>query len=128
MLLTKQNGIGLCSSICISKELLHLLSCSFFLVQFMELLGEHPKLLLSEPNVTYQGKPLYMQKPEVVEKMTRPNLKLPLFDLMDKVSKDIIHVNGTTVKNDKKTSSQLKLRISFKTSDVTTDVDMASGA
>ncbi|KAF9605511.1 hypothetical protein IFM89_017530 [Coptis chinensis] len=104
------------------------LETSITLQKFMELVGEHPKLLLSKPSVTYQGKTLYMQAPPVLEEMTRSNLKLPLFDLMDKMSKDVIHVTGMTNKDDKKTSCLRKLRIVFKGVDGITDVDMASGA
>lgn len=104
------------------------LETSVTLQKFIEILGEHPKLLLSKPSVTYQGKSLYMQAPPILEEMTRSNLKLPLFELMDKVSKDVIHVNGMTVKNDKKTSCLLKLRVVFKGVDGIRETDMASEA
>ncbi|XP_077218120.1 NEDD8-activating enzyme E1 catalytic subunit-like isoform X3 [Tasmannia lanceolata] len=67
------------------------------LQKFMELLGEHPGLLLSKPSVTYRGKNLYMQAPAVLEEMTRPNLQQPLFNLMGKVPKDVIHVNAEKI-------------------------------
>lgn len=79
----------------------------------MDLLGEHPKLLLSKPSVTYQGKNLYMQAPEVLEVMTRPNLHKPLYELMGNTVKDVIHVTGTINSNVKKTCLR-KLRIVFK--------------
>ncbi|KAF5195326.1 Nedd8-activating enzyme e1 catalytic subunit [Thalictrum thalictroides] len=104
------------------------LDTSVTLQKFIELIGEHPKLLLSKPSITYRGKTLYMQAPPVLEEMTRSNLILPLYDLMDKVSKDVIHVNGMTSKNDAKQSCLLKLRIVFKGIDGMTDMDMASGA
>ncbi|PIA30835.1 hypothetical protein AQUCO_05400140v1 [Aquilegia coerulea] len=104
------------------------LDTSVTLQKFIELIGEHPLLLLSKPSVTYRGKTLYMQAPPVLEEMTRSNLKLPLYDLMDKVAKDVIHVNGMTSKNDTKQSCLLKLRIVFKGIDGMTDMDMASGA
>lgn len=69
-----------------------------------------------------------MQAPPVLEEMTRSNLRLPLYDLMDKVAKDIIHVTGVTGQNDKKTSCLRKLRVVFKGVDGVTDMDMAGGA
>ncbi|XP_077218119.1 NEDD8-activating enzyme E1 catalytic subunit-like isoform X2 [Tasmannia lanceolata] len=99
------------------------------LQKFMELLGEHPGLLLSKPSVTYRGKNLYMQAPAVLEEMTRPNLQQPLFNLMGKVPKDVIHVNGTTLTNGKKTSCLRKLRVVFKgIVDGVVDMDTAGGA
>ncbi|KAL5701753.1 E1 ubiquitin-activating enzyme [Ranunculus cassubicifolius] len=105
------------------------LDTSVTLQKFIELVAEHPNLLLSKASVTYRGKSLYMQAPPVLEEMTRDNLKLPLYELMGNVAKDVIHVNGTTIRNDKKALLQLKLRIVFKGIDgVVADVDMASGA
>ncbi|KMZ70001.1 NEDD8-activating enzyme E1 catalytic subunit [Zostera marina] len=89
------------------------LDSSITLSKFMDLLGEHPKLLLSKPSVTYQGKNLYMQAPEVLEVMTRPNLHKPLYELMGNTVKDVIHVTGTINSNVKKTCLR-KLRIVFK--------------
>ncbi|XP_057475985.1 NEDD8-activating enzyme E1 catalytic subunit-like [Actinidia eriantha] len=91
--------------------------------EFISLLEDHPKLLLSRASVTHRGKNLYMQAPPVLEEMTRSNLDLPLFDLMDKVPKDVVHVTGTTSKSDKKASSLRKLRIVFKGVDGVTDMD-----
>lgn len=69
-----------------------------------------------------------MQAPPVLEEMTRSNLSLPLFDLMGKASKDVIHVTGMTCKNDQKTSCLRKLRVVFKGVDGVTDMDVAGGA
>lgn len=96
--------------------------------QFIDLLEEHPKLRLSRASVTHRGKNLYMQAPPVLEEMTRPNLSLTLFELMGKLSKDVVHVNGTTTKNDKKTSCLRKLSVVFKGVDGVTDMDTAGGA
>ena len=92
------------------------------------MLEEHPKLLLSKASVRHQTMNLYMQAPPVLEEMTRSNLNLPLFELTGKVPKDIIHVTGTTSKDDKKTSCLRKLRLVFKGADAVTDLDMAVGA
>lgn len=94
----------------------------------MDLLEEHPKLQLSKASITHRGKNLYMQAPPVLEEMTRSNLSLPLFDLMGKLSKDVVHVNGTTTKNDQKVSCLRKLRVAFKGVDGVTDMDTAGGA
>uniref|UniRef100_A0A5B7AB55 NEDD8-activating enzyme E1 catalytic subunit n=1 Tax=Davidia involucrata TaxID=16924 RepID=A0A5B7AB55_DAVIN len=104
------------------------LDTSVTLQKFIDLLEEHPKLLLSRASVTHRGKNLYMQAPPVLEEMTRSNLNLPLFDLMDKIPKDNIHVTGTTSKSDKKTSCLRKLHVVFKGIDGVTDMDMAGGA
>lgn len=69
-----------------------------------------------------------MQAPPVLEEMTRSNLDLPLFDLMDKIPKDTVHVNGMTGKGDKKQSCLRKLQVVFKGINGVTDVDMAGGA
>lgn len=69
-----------------------------------------------------------MQAPPVLEEMTRPNLSLPLYDLLGKIPKDVVHVTGITSKNDKKNSSLRKLRVVFKGIDGVTDMDMAGGA
>ncbi|KAL5984463.1 NEDD8-activating enzyme E1 catalytic subunit [Asimina triloba] len=105
------------------------LETSVTLQKFIELIGEHPSLLLSKSSITYRGKNLYMQAPPVLEEMTRCNLQLPLFDLMGKVPKDVIHATGMTSVNDKKSSSLRKLRISFKgVVDGVVDMDTAGGA
>ncbi|XP_059632553.1 NEDD8-activating enzyme E1 catalytic subunit isoform X2 [Cornus florida] len=104
------------------------LDTSVTLQKFIDLLEEHPKLLLSRASVSHHGKNLYMQAPPVLEEMTRSNLNLRLFDLMDKIPKDIIHVTGTTSKGDHKTSCLRKLRVVFKGIDGVTDMDMAGGA
>lgn len=100
----------------------------FLWQQFIGLLEEHPKLLLSKASVTHQRNNLYMQAPPVLEEMTRSNLSLPLFDLMGKTTKTTLHVTGTTSKNDKKTSALRKLRVVFKGVDGVTDMDTAGGA
>ncbi|KAG6518097.1 hypothetical protein ZIOFF_021499 [Zingiber officinale] len=58
------------------------------------------QLLVSKASVTYRGKNLYMQSPPILEEMTRANLQLRMFDLMDKVPRD--------------TSFLRKLRVVFK--------------
>ncbi|XP_023528363.1 NEDD8-activating enzyme E1 catalytic subunit [Cucurbita pepo subsp. pepo] len=104
------------------------LDSSISLQKFIELLEDHPKLLLSKASVTHRGKNLYMQAPPVLEEMTRSNLSVPLFDLMGKVLKDVVHVTGVASKNDKKTSCLRKLRVAFKGVDGVTDMDTAGGA
>ncbi|XP_038897781.1 NEDD8-activating enzyme E1 catalytic subunit [Benincasa hispida] len=104
------------------------LDSSITLQKFIDLLEDHPKLLLSKASVTHRGKNLYMQAPPVLEEMTRSNLGVPLFDLMGKVLKDAVHVTGVASKNDKKTSCLRKLRVAFKGVDGVTDMDTASGA
>ncbi|OWM83059.1 hypothetical protein CDL15_Pgr011741 [Punica granatum] len=97
--------------------------------KFIDMLEEHPRLLLSKASVTHRGKNLYMQAPPVLEEMTRSNLSLPLFDLMGKVSRDVIHVAGLSSMDNKKASSMRKLRVAFKgVPDGVTDMDMAGGA
>ncbi|KAK9137208.1 hypothetical protein Sjap_007802 [Stephania japonica] len=96
------------------------------LQKFIELVGDHPKLQLSKASVTHRGKNLYMQAPPVLEEMTRSNLNLPLYELMDKVPKDVVHVSGTVNKDDKKTSVLRKLRVVFKGIDGVTDMDTAN--
>ncbi|KAA0049385.1 NEDD8-activating enzyme E1 catalytic subunit [Cucumis melo var. makuwa] len=104
------------------------LDSSITLQKFIDLLEDYPKLLLSKASVTHRGKNLYMQAPPVLEEMTRSNLGVPLFDLMGKVLKDVVHVTGVASKNDKKTSCLRKLRVTFKGVDGVTDMDTASGA
>lgn len=94
----------------------------------MDQLQEHPKLLLSKASVRHREKNLYIPAPPVLEELTRSNLNLPLFDLMGKIQKDIVHVTGTTTKNEKKTSCLRKLRVVFKGIDGATDMDTAGGA
>lgn len=96
--------------------------------QFIDMLEEHPKLFLSKASVRHLGKNLYMQAPPVLEEMTRSNLSLPLFELMGKVPKDVVHVTGVTIQNDSKSSCLRKLRVVFKGIDGVTDMDMAGGA
>ncbi|GAV84594.1 ThiF domain-containing protein/UBACT domain-containing protein/E2_bind domain-containing protein/UBA_e1_thiolCys domain-containing protein [Cephalotus follicularis] len=104
------------------------LDISVTLRKFIDLLEEHPKLLLSKASVRHRGKNLYMQAPPVLEEMTRSNISLTLYELMDKVPKDIIHVTGSTRRDDKKTSCLRKLRVVFKGVEGVTDMDMAGGA
>ncbi|KAF8401652.1 hypothetical protein HHK36_012598 [Tetracentron sinense] len=104
------------------------LDTSITLQEFITLLEEHPKLLLSKASVLHRKKNLYMQAPPILEEMTRSNLSLPLFDLIGQVSKDVVHVNGMTNKNGKKTSSLRKLRVIFKGIDGVSDMDTAGGA
>ncbi|XP_058082814.1 NEDD8-activating enzyme E1 catalytic subunit [Magnolia sinica] len=105
------------------------LDASISLQKFIELIGEHPRLLLSKPSITHHGKNLYMQAPPVLEEMTRSNLQLPLFELMGKLPKDIIHATGMTCVNGKKMSCLRKLRVMFKgIVDGVADMDTAGGA
>ncbi|KDP40122.1 hypothetical protein JCGZ_02120 [Jatropha curcas] len=104
------------------------LDTSVTLQKLIDMLEEHPKLLLSKASIIHRGKNLYMQAPPVLEEMTRSNLSLPLFELMGKVSKGIVHVNGMTNQNGSKTSCLRKLRVVFKGIDGVTDMDMAGGA
>jgi len=98
------------------------------LQKFMDLLAEHPMLKMSRTSVMYQGNNLYMQAPPVLEEMTRSNLQIPLFELMGKVPKDVVHVNGTTNIDDKKSSASRKVRVTFKgIADEVTDMDTACG-
>ncbi|CAH9080601.1 unnamed protein product [Cuscuta europaea] len=98
---------------------------SVTLKKFIDMLEDHPKLLLTRASVTYRGKNLYMQAPQVLEEMTRSNLDLPLYDLMDKTSRDVIHVSGMAGKGDTKQSSLRKLRVAFNGTDGV--ADMADG-
>ncbi|KAL0918633.1 hypothetical protein M5K25_010652 [Dendrobium thyrsiflorum] len=96
--------------------------------QFIEILGEHPKLLLLKPSITHRGNNIYMQSPPILEEMTRSNLQQPLYDLMGKVSKDTVHVSGMAENNGKKSSSLMKLCVLFKgiaAPDVATQMDTA---
>ncbi|CAA6654142.1 unnamed protein product [Spirodela intermedia] len=97
------------------------------LSELIELLGEHPKLQLSKPSITQQGKNLYMQAPPVLEELTRSNLPLPLFDLMGRAPRGIIHATGFANKNGKRTSCLRKLRVVFKgvVDEGAANVDMA---
>lgn len=104
------------------------LDISVTLQKFINMLEEHPRLLLSKASVTHRGKNLYMQAPPVLEEMTRSNLDQLLFDLMGKVPRDVIHVTGMSRKDDKKVSSLMKLRVAFKGVDGVVDMDMAGGA
>ncbi|KAG7018684.1 NEDD8-activating enzyme E1 catalytic subunit [Cucurbita argyrosperma subsp. argyrosperma] len=121
-------NISLISDVEKSCKILHDVTPTFCVKQFIELLEDHPKLLLSKASVTHRGKNLYMQAPPVLEEMTRSNLSVPLFDLMGKVLKDVVHVTGVASKNDKKTSCLRKLRVAFKGVDGVTDMDTAGGA
>lgn len=98
------------------------------LKKFVDMLEEDPKVLMTKASITYHGKNLYMQAPPVLEEMTRSNLELPLYDLMDKIPKDVLHATGTINKDDKKSSGLRKLRVVFKGIDGVADMDMAGGA
>lgn len=104
------------------------LDTSVTLKKFIELLEDHPKLFLAKGSVRHRGKNLYMQAPPILEEMTRSNLDLPLFDLMEKIPKDIVHVTGTAGKGDQKQSCLRKLRVVFRGVDGITEIDMAGGA
>lgn len=90
------------------------LESSTTLKQFIELLGQHPKILMSKSSITHRGINLYMQSPPILEEMTRSNLKLPLYELMGKIPSDIIHISGMAENKGKKTSCVRKLRVVFK--------------
>ncbi|KAK8491759.1 hypothetical protein V6N12_057800 [Hibiscus sabdariffa] len=98
------------------------------LKKFTDMLGEHPKLLMTKASITYHGKNLYMQAPPVLEEMTRSNLELSLYDLMDKIPKGILHAISTIDKDNRKSSGLRKLRVVFKGVDGVVDMDMAGGA
>ncbi|KAF2287894.1 hypothetical protein GH714_003111 [Hevea brasiliensis] len=83
--------------VCGPGVLIHL-DTSVTLQKFIDMLEEHHKLFFSKASVTHRGKNLYMQAPPVLEEMTRSNLSLPLFELMGKVPKDIVHVTGIPAK------------------------------
>ncbi|XP_004289506.1 PREDICTED: NEDD8-activating enzyme E1 catalytic subunit-like [Fragaria vesca subsp. vesca] len=103
------------------------LDTSVTLQTFIELLEEHPKLLLSKASIAHRGNNLYMQAPPVLEEMTKSNLSKSLYDLMGKIPKDVVHATGTTNKNDIKTSVLRKLRVVFKIVDGITDMETAAG-
>ena len=69
-----------------------------------------------------------MQAPPILEEMTRSNLDKPLFDLMDRTPKDIVHVTGSAGKSDSKQSCLRKLRVVFKGVAGFADMDVAGGA
>ncbi|KAF8079806.1 hypothetical protein N665_0999s0005 [Sinapis alba] len=101
------------------------LDTSITLQKFIDMLEEHPKLLLSKASVKHGKDSLYMQAPPVLEEMHRPNLSKPLYDLMGRVEKDTVHVFGTALKNEEKQSSLTKLRVVFKEVDGVADMDTA---
>uniref|UniRef100_A0A7N0V955 NEDD8-activating enzyme E1 catalytic subunit n=2 Tax=Kalanchoe fedtschenkoi TaxID=63787 RepID=A0A7N0V955_KALFE len=104
------------------------LDMSTTLQKFIELLEEHPKLLLSKASISHKGKNLYMQAPPILEEQTRSNLTQPLFHLIGKKTRDVVHATGTISKNGTKTSSLKKVRIVFTGVDGTAEMDMVSGA
>ncbi|CAN8300611.1 unnamed protein product [Cochlearia groenlandica] len=105
------------------------LDTSITLQKFIEMLEEHPTLLLSKASVKHGKDSLYMQAPPVLEEMHRPNLSKTLYDLMGRVHKDTVHVFGTALKNEEKQSSLTKLRVVFKGAvDGVADMDTAIGA
>ncbi|CAF1778447.1 BnaC09g38430D [Brassica napus] len=101
------------------------LDTSITLQKFIDMLEEHPKLLLSNASVKHGKDSLYMQAPPVLEEMHRTNLSKPLYDLMGRVEKDTVHVFGTALKNEEKQSSLTKLRVVFKEVDGVADMDTA---
>ncbi|KAD0949284.1 hypothetical protein E3N88_43519 [Mikania micrantha] len=92
------------------------LETSVTLKMFIDQLEDHPKLLISGASVTVRGKNLYMAAPPLLEEMTRSNLGLPLFELMDKSRTGIVHVSGTAGKGDKRQSCLRKLRVASRLS------------
>ncbi|CAN8255868.1 unnamed protein product [Cochlearia groenlandica] len=103
------------------------LDISITLQKFIDMLEEHPKLLLSKASVKHGKDSLYMQAPPVLEEMHRPNLSKPLYNLMGRVDKDTVHVFGTSLKNEEKQSSLTKLRVVFKGADGVANMDAAIG-
>ncbi|MCO5582881.1 hypothetical protein L7F22_036782 [Adiantum nelumboides] len=96
---------------------------SISLQKFMELLLEDPRFKdkLSKPSISYQKCNLYMQAPPVLEEMTRPNLTLHLFELMERAG-------GTLNVNDKKLTGILRINVSFVgQNDAVVDMDTAGG-
>ncbi|XVE81548.1 hypothetical protein DITRI_Ditri15bG0073700 [Diplodiscus trichospermus] len=94
--------------------------------KFIDMLEQHPKLLMSKASIV--EKIYTLQEPPILEEMTRSNLNLPLYDLMDKIPKDILHATGTINKDNKKSTGLRKLCVVFKGIDGVTDMDMAGGA
>lgn len=90
------------------------LDTSSTLSDFIKMLEEHPKLRMSKASVTHEGNNLYMQSPEVLEQMTRPNLSVPMFELLKEVPYTTVHATGMAENNGKKVSSLRKLRVAFK--------------
>ncbi|KAI5006706.1 hypothetical protein ZWY2020_033949 [Hordeum vulgare] len=90
------------------------LDTSSTLSEFIKMLEEHPKLLMSKASVTHGGNNLYMQSPEVLEQMTRQNLSIPMFELLKGTPFATVHVSGMAESNGKKVSSLRKLRVAFK--------------
>lgn len=96
---------------------------SVSLQKFMEILLEDPRFKdkLSKPSISYQKSNLYMQAPPILEVMTRPNLDLPLFQLME-------GVGGILNVNDKKLNGILRINVSFQgQSDAFVDRNTAGG-
>ncbi|CAA0403599.1 unnamed protein product [Arabidopsis thaliana] len=105
------------------------LDTSVTLSKFIEMLEDHPKLLLSKASVKQGENTLYMQAPPVLEEFHRPKLSKPLYDLMGRVQKDTIHVFGQRApKNNEKESCTTKVRVVFKGADGVADMDTAIGA
>ncbi|CAO2174022.1 unnamed protein product [Urochloa humidicola] len=90
------------------------LDTSSTLAEFIKTLEEHPKLRISKASVTHEGNNLYMQSPEVLEQMTRPNLSVPMFELLKGVPCTTVHATGMAETNGKRVSSLRKLRVAFK--------------
>lgn len=99
------------------------LDTSSTLSEFIKLLEEHPKLQMSKTSVTHEGNNLYMQSPEVLEQMTRPNLSIPMFELLKGVPYTTVHATGMAENNGKKVSSLRKLRVAFKCVEETSKMD-----
>ncbi|XP_076919800.1 NEDD8-activating enzyme E1 catalytic subunit-like [Bidens hawaiensis] len=101
------------------------LDTSLTLKEFINQLEEHPKLLMSGASVRVGGKNLYMAAPPLLEEMTRSNLGLTLYELMDKSPAGVVHVTGMAGKGDKRQSCLRKLRVAFKAVGIT-DTNMAA--
>ncbi|GJN06281.1 hypothetical protein PR202_ga23992 [Eleusine coracana subsp. coracana] len=78
---------------------------------------------MSKASVTHEGNNLYMQSPEVLEEMTRPNLSIPMFELLKCAPYTTVHATGMAENNGKKVSSLRKLRVAFKGVEETSKMD-----
>lgn len=92
-------------------------------MQFIEMLISDARFngKLSKPSISHEGTNLYMQAPQVLEEMTRPNLGVQLLRLMGG-SGGVVNVN------DKKLAGVLRLRVSFVEEGGAVDMDTAGGS
>ncbi|CAH1444064.1 unnamed protein product [Lactuca virosa] len=104
------------------------LETSDTLKMLMDKVGDEPQLLMSGVSVKHGGKTLYMQAPPELEALTRSNLSVSLFKLMEESPNGILHVTGTAGKPGKRQSCSRKVRVAFKGLAGIKDTDMAGGA